>query len=100
MGLMNSDESVEVTAMAINVAIPEALRWNDTRRGETFTLTTLNVRLLADGHLAARAYGRPVGGGRGAYVSFAVPDEPALAALIAGAATRASSLWGAHRGLR
>ena len=44
-------------------------------------------------------YGRPVGGGRGAYVSFAVPDEPALAALIASAATRASSLWGAHRGL-
>lgn len=100
MGLMNSDESVEVTAMAVNVAIPEALRWTDARRGETFTLTTLNVRLLADGHLAARAYGRPVGGGRGAYVSFAVPDEPALAALIAGAATRASSLWGAHRGLR
>ena len=100
MDPMHSDEGAEVTALAINVAIPEALRWTDTRRGEAFTLTTLNVRLLADDHLAARAYGRPVGGGRGAYVSFAVPDDPALAALVASAATRASSLWGAHRGLR
>jgi hypothetical protein len=31
-----------------------------------FTLTTLNVRLLADGRLAARAYGRPADGRRGA----------------------------------
>lgn len=100
MSAMNSDERAEVTALAINVTIPEALRWTGTRRGETFTLTTLNVRLLADGHLAVRAYGRPVGGGRGAYVSFAVPENPALAALVAEAATRAGSLWAAHRGLR
>jgi hypothetical protein len=58
------------------------------------------VRLLADGHLAAKAYGRPVGGGRGAYVSFAVPENPTLAALVAEAATRAGCLWAAHRGLR
>lgn len=100
MGVMNSGKGVEVTALAINVTIPEELRWTDTRRGETFTLTTLNVRLLADGHLAVRAYGRPVGGGRGAYVSFAVPENPALTALIADAATHASSLWAGHRGLR
>ncbi len=100
MGVMNSGKSVGVTALAINVTIPEALRWTGTRRGETFTLTTLNVRLLADGHLAAKAYGRPAGGGRGAYVSFAVPDNPALTALMADAATRAGSLWAAHRGLR
>jgi hypothetical protein len=100
MGVMNSGKGVEVTALAINVTIPEELRWTDTRRGETFMLTTLNVRLLADGHLAVRAYGRPVGGGRGAYVSFAVPENPALAALIADAATRAGSLWAGHRGLR
>lgn len=31
---------------------------------------------------------QPAGGGRGAYVSFAVPENPALAALVAGAATR------------
>jgi len=77
MSVMNSDQSAEVTALAINVTIPEALRWTDTRRGETFTLTTLNVRLLADGHLAVRAYGRPASGGRGAYVSFAVPETHA-----------------------
>ncbi len=100
MSVMNSDVRAEVTALAINVTIPEALRWTDTRRGETFTPTTLDVRLLADGHLAVKAYGRPVGGGRGAYVSFAVPENPALTALIAEAATRAGSLWAAHRGLR
>ncbi|MEU3856408.1 hypothetical protein AB0F03_03350 [Streptomyces sp. NPDC028722] len=88
----------EVSALAINVTIPPALRWTDTRRGEVFELTTLNVRLLPDGHLAVKAYGRPVGGGRGAYVSFPVPDEPALAALIADAAGHAGVLWAGHRG--
>ncbi|MEW2165687.1 hypothetical protein AB0912_22220 [Streptomyces sp. NPDC007084] len=89
----------EVSALAINVTVPQELRWTDTRRGEAFTLTTLNVRLLPDGRLAAKAYGRPVAGGRGAYVSFAVPDRPELADLIAQAASRAGELWGAHRGL-
>ncbi|MGZ4603318.1 MAG: hypothetical protein ACXV3S_08435 [Kineosporiaceae bacterium] len=92
--------AVEVTALAINVSIPERLRWTDTRRGEAFILTTLNVRLLPDGHLAVRAYGRPLGGGRGTYVSFAVPEKPELAALAADAADRAAALWAAHRGLR
>ncbi|MFC9491858.1 hypothetical protein ACFTZM_38100, partial [Streptomyces hydrogenans] len=64
-----------------------------------FTLTTLNVRLLPDGRLAVKAYGRPVGGGRGGYVSFPVPDEPELAALVSEAAGRAGELWAAHRGL-
>jgi hypothetical protein len=96
---MSGDVVPDVSALAINVTIPEALRWNDTRRGEEFTLTTLNVRLLPDGCLAARAYGRPVGGGRGTYVSFPLPDRPELAALVADAASRASVLWGAHRGL-
>ncbi|MET8969520.1 hypothetical protein ACWEP8_02570 [Streptomyces hydrogenans] len=90
---------LEVSALAINVTVPEALRWTDTRRGETFTLTTLNVRLLPDGRLAVKAYGRPVGGGRGGYVSFPVPDEPELAALVSRAAGRAGELWAAHRGL-
>ncbi|MEU1127240.1 hypothetical protein ABZ371_27565 [Streptomyces sp. NPDC005899] len=94
---MSSD--LEVSALAINVTVPEALRWTDTRRGETFALTTLNVRLLPDGRLAAKAYGRPVGGGRGAYVSFPVPDRPELTALIADAAGRAGVMWAAHRGL-
>lgn len=91
--------TVEVRALAINVTIPDALRWRDTRRGEEFELTTLNVRLLPDGHLAVKAYGRPVAGGRGAYVSFPVPDRPELADLVAEAADRAGELWAAHRGL-
>jgi hypothetical protein len=96
---MSSDTVPDVSALAINVTVPEGLRWTDSRRGEGFTLTTLNVRLLPDGHLAAKAYGRPTGGGRGTYVSFPVPDRPELAALVADAATRAGALWAAHRGL-
>jgi hypothetical protein len=94
---VNNDEDVEVSALAINVVVPEALRWTDTRRGQVFALSTLNVRLLRDGRLAAKAYGRPVEGGRGTYVSFAVPDDPALAALMDAAADRAASLWAVHR---
>jgi hypothetical protein len=55
---------VEVSALAINVIIPESLRWNDSRRGEEFTLSSLTIRLLPDGRLAAKAYGRPLAGGR------------------------------------
>jgi len=93
---MSSGTAVEVSALAINVTIPEAPRWTDTRRGEEFRLTTLNVRLLPDGHLAAKAYGRPVAGGRGAYVSFPVPDRPELAALVSAAADEAARRWAAH----
>ena len=73
-----------MSALAINVTVPESRRWTDTRRGEEFVLSTLNVRMLPDGHLAVKAYGRPVAGGRGAYVSFPVPDDPELAALVRG----------------
>ncbi|MCV2490015.1 hypothetical protein OF117_11650 [Geodermatophilus sp. YIM 151500] len=97
---MIADAAVEVTALAVNVVVPEELRWDDVRRGRRFWLTTLNVRLLPDGHLAAKAYGRPVEGGRGTYVSFPVPDRPELAALVAEAGTRAGQLWSSHRGLR
>ena len=96
---MGNDVAVEVSALAINVAVPDELRWTDTRRGEEFVLTTLNVRLLKDGHLAVKAYGRPTAGGRGAYVSFPVPDRAELATLVAEAAGRAGELWSAHRGL-
>ena len=96
---MSEDIPVEVSALAINITIPEDLRWTDTRRGEEFVLTTLNVRLLPDGHLAAKAYGRPVAGGRGNYVSFRVPDRPELSALVNGAADRAAALWSSHSGL-
>ena len=96
---MTGNVVVDVSALAINVTIPDALRWTDTRRGQEFVLTTLNVRLLRDGHLAAKAYGKPVAGGRGAYVSFPVPDREELAALVSEAAGRAAELWAAHRGL-
>jgi len=96
---MTSDLTTDVTALAINVTIPEQLRWTDSRRGEEFALTTLNVRLLADGHLAARAYGRPTAGGRGTYISFPMPNRPELADLIAEAASPAGALWAANRGL-
>jgi hypothetical protein len=96
---MSGDVVPDVSALAINVTIPEGLRWTDTRRGEEFTLTTLNVRLLPDGRLAAKAYGRPTGGGRGAYIPFPVPNRPELAALVAQAASRAGALWAAHLGL-
>ena len=89
----------DVTAAAVNVVIPPELRWHDTRRGEQFELQTLTVRLLPDGSLAVKAYGRPVAGGRGAYVSFAMPDRPELRALVDAAADRAAELWGAHTGL-
>jgi hypothetical protein len=95
---MSGDAGIEVSALAINVTIPEELRWTDTRRGQEFQLSTLNVRLLRDGRLAARAYGKPSGGGRGTYVSFPVPDRPELAALVTGAASRAGEMWAAHRG--
>lgn len=97
---MSADEELVVSALAINVTIPEALRWTDARRGQTFRLDTLNVRMLPNGHLAAKAYGRPLEGGRGAYVSFAVPDRPELAALIDAAADRAGAMWSAHHGLQ
>ena len=66
-------------------------------RGVEFELTTLNVRLLRDGSLAAKAYGRPTAGGRVTHTSFAVPDRPELAALVSDAAGRAAELWAAHR---
>jgi hypothetical protein len=96
--MSGSDVELEISALAINVTIPDELRWSDTRRGEEFTLTTLNVRLLKDGTLAAKAYGRPTAGGRGTYVSFSVPSRPDLQALISNAASRAGELWAGHRG--
>jgi hypothetical protein len=90
------DERVELSALAVNVAIPEELRWHDTRRDEEFELQSLNIRLLPDGSLAAKAYGRPVAGGRGTYVSFPVPDRPEITALISAAADEAARRWAAH----
>jgi len=89
----------EVSALAMNVPVPAPLQWTDSRRGEEYMLQSITVRLLPDGTLAAKAYGRPIAGGRGGYVSFTVPDRPELKALIETAADEASRRWAAHRGL-
>ena len=89
----------EVTALAINVAVPADFQWTDVRRDEEFLLTTLNVRLLLDGSVAAKAYGRPTARGRGAYTSFRVTDHAELRELIAQAADRAAELWAANTGM-
>lgn len=96
-GEHGTEPDLEVTALAINVAIPEHLQWTDSRRDVEFRLTTLNVRMLPDGRLAAKAYGRPTAGGRGAYTSFRVPDDHELTALIDRAASRAGAMWSGHR---
>ena len=99
---MPDDPTIEaptLTALAVNVAIPEHLRWRATRRGVESELQSITVRLLADGSLAAKAYGRPVAGGRGGYVSFTVPADPAIRALVEAAATAAAGRWADHAGL-
>ncbi len=88
----------DVSALAINVAIPEELQWTDVRRDVEFQLQTLNVRLLPDGSLAAKAYGRPVAGGRGGYTSFRVKESAELDALNNAAGDRAGHLWSRHSG--
>ena len=90
---------VEVTALAINVAVPEELQWTDSRRGETFRLTALNVRLRPDGHLAAKAYGRPFERRSGHLRLVQGPGPAGVDALIVEAADRAGSMWAAHGGL-
>ena len=89
----------EVSALANNVAVPEELQWTDSRRDVEYRLQTLNIRLLQDGSLAAKAYGRPVAGGRGGYTSFRVPESPELAALISRAADESGRLWSRRAGL-
>ena len=50
------DAPVEVSALAINVTIPDELRWRDTRRDEEFELQSLTIRMLPDDTLAAKSY--------------------------------------------
>lgn len=73
---MSSDATLEVSALAINVTFPHALCWTDTRRDETFILTTLKRPASSGRALAAKGYGRPVAGGRGTYVRSAYPTHP------------------------
>ncbi|AYG04040.1 hypothetical protein [Gryllotalpicola protaetiae] len=91
-----TDAAPEIAALAFNVVIPDDLRWRDIRRGVEYDLQTITVRLLPDGSVAAKAYGRPTAGGRGGYVSFPVPSRPEIADLISAAADRAADLWARH----
>lgn len=86
-----------VAALALNVVIPEHLRWVDTRRDEQFELQSLTVRVLPDGSLAAKAYGRPTAGGRGAYTSFPVRWSPELEELVDAATQEAARIWSESR---
>ena len=94
---MSSDMAPDVSALAINVTIPQGLRWTDTRRGEEFTLTTLNVRLLPDGRLAAKAYG---GRRRPRHIRLVPRARPARTGHPdrQGCQPRRRA-WAAHRGL-
>ncbi|GGF34679.1 hypothetical protein GCM10011519_05170 [Marmoricola endophyticus] len=83
--------------MALNVAVPPDLQWSDERREVTYVLTSITVRVLPDGTLAAKAYGGPEAGGRGGYTSFPVPDRPELADLVDRAAAEAARRWAARR---
>jgi hypothetical protein len=80
---MTRDIAPDVSALAINVTIPEGLRWTGTRRGEEFTLTTLNVRLGGDhapgDRLAAWHLPRPRRG-PGDHAGPAAADIPASGA--------------------
>ena len=90
---------MEIGALALNVTVPVGLQWNAVRQGVEFRLTSITVRMMPDGHLAAKAYGRPTAGGRGGYTSFNVPNTPELTMLIESAATQAATRWAQHQGL-
>ena len=77
---MSSGVDVQVSALAINVPIPEALRWTDSRRGQEFELTTLNVRLLRDDPFVVIAVGEV------RLVAIGGVGEPGLPGPMAGAA--------------
>lgn len=89
---------MHVKALALNVELPAELRWHDVRRGTEYELDSITVRLLPEGTLAAKAYGRPVTGGRGAYVSFPVRESPEIIELIEVAADEAGRRWARHAG--
>jgi hypothetical protein len=85
-------------AQAINIPVPEDLRWTQEHDGETFTITSITVRLLADGHLAAKAYGRRENGRTAAYVGLAFEPTPEIEALVDAGIRDAAARWVAHRG--
>jgi hypothetical protein len=78
---MSCDAPADVSALKINITISEGLRWPKTRRDEELTLTTLSVRLLPDGCLAAKTYGPSTDGGTRHIRLVPVPNRPEMTAL-------------------
>ena len=87
-------------AQAVNIPVPEHLRWEQVHQGETFTITSITVRLLDDGHLSAKAYGRRAGGGVAAYVGLPLTLTSELEALIDAGVRSAAQRWLDHKGFR
>ncbi|HET7902391.1 MAG TPA: hypothetical protein VFL59_14510 [Candidatus Nanopelagicales bacterium] len=85
-------------AQAINIPVPEDLRWTQVHEGERFTITSITVRLLPDGHLAAKAYGRRENGRTAAYVGLPFEPTPEIEALIDDGIRDAAARWLDHRG--
>ncbi len=74
-------------AQAVNIPVPEELRWQQEHDGETFTITSITVRLLDDGHLAA-------------YVGLPLEPTPEIEALVDRGVREAAQRWLDHRGFR
>jgi hypothetical protein len=87
-------------AQAVNIPVPEHLRWQQVHEGETFTITSITVRLLDDGHLSAKAYGRRENGRTAAYVGLPFVPTPGLEALVDEGVRSAAQRWLDHRGFR
>lgn len=87
-------------AQAVNLPVPEDLRWQQDHDGETFTITSITVRLLDDGHLAAKAYGRRSDGRTAAYVGLPFEPTPEIEALVDRGVREAAQRWLDHRGFR
>jgi hypothetical protein len=85
-------------AQAINLPVPEPLQWEQEHQGSTYQVTSVTVRLLPDGHLAAKAYGRVVGGRTAAYVGLPVELTPQLRALVDQGIAEAAHRWLDNRG--
>jgi hypothetical protein len=85
-------------AQAINLPVPDELQWEQEHQGTTYAVTSLTVRLLPDGHLAVKAYGRAVGGRTAAYVGLPVELTPQLRELVDDGIADAAQRWIDNRG--
>ena len=85
---------------ALNSELEVALlrRLQQEHAGETYTVTSITVRLLEDGHLSAKAYGRRADGRAAAYVGLPFVPTPELEALVDEGVRSAAQRWLDHQG--